>query len=221
MTGSDCGKVLIRASGRSNLLRVRWDRFFEDLQGQFDAEWEAERASLDTEAERLRLSRVTLRERLAVLAQGSGADRAEVSFELVGDTTVRARVSAVGADWAGVETAGGRSAVIPIAAISALGIAHADLLRSARPVVPERASLAERMTMGFVLRDLSRRRVPVTVVTASARALAGTVDRAGADHLDLAQHDPGVPRRSEDVQGYRLVPFAAIALVRLDSLDRL
>lgn len=206
------------ASGRSNLLRVRWDRFFEDLQGQFDAEWEAERAVLDTEAERLRLSRVALRERLAVLARG--ADRAEVSFELVGETTLRARISAVGADWTGTETPGGRSAVIPVAAICALSVAHADLLRSARPLAPERTSLAERMTMGFVLRDLARRRVPVTIVTASARTFSGTVDRAGADHLDLAQHDPGAPRRFEDVRGYRLVPFASIALIRLDSLDR-
>ena len=34
---------------------VRWDRFFEDLEDQLDSEWEAERAALDTEAERLRL----------------------------------------------------------------------------------------------------------------------------------------------------------------------
>nr|MDQ2699570.1 hypothetical protein [Actinomycetota bacterium] len=47
---------------------MRWDRFFEDLEDQLSSEWEAERAALDTEAERLRLSRVTLRDRLVALA---------------------------------------------------------------------------------------------------------------------------------------------------------
>ena len=32
---------------------MRWDRFFEDLEDQLDSEWEAERAALDTESERL------------------------------------------------------------------------------------------------------------------------------------------------------------------------
>jgi hypothetical protein len=49
---------------------VRWDRFFDDLEDQLASEWEAERAALDTEAERLRLSRVALTERLTLLVGG-------------------------------------------------------------------------------------------------------------------------------------------------------
>jgi len=200
---------------------VRWDRFFEDLQDQFDAEWEAERAILDTEAERLRLSKVGLRERLGELARATDAARPEVVFDLHGDASVPARVSVVGADWVGVETAGDRSGIIPFTAICAIGLAHADLLRSARPYEAPRATLTERMALGFVLRDLVRRRVPVTVAVTTGRSLAGTIDRAGADHLDLALHDPGAPRRADAVQGHRIVPFPAISWVRMDSLDRL
>ncbi|MBZ4488724.1 hypothetical protein LQ938_04380 [Microbacterium sp. cx-55] len=200
---------------------MRWDRFFEDLQDQFDAEWEAERAVLDTEAERLRLSRVALRERLTELGRGADADAPTLAWDLLGDLSITARVSVVGADWVGVETAGDRSGVIPLASIAAIGLGHADLLRSARPRASERASLTERMTLGFVLRDLVRRRTPVTVTTTGGRALAGTIDRAGADHLDLALHDPGSPRRADAVNGHRLVPFSAVSWVRVDNLERL
>jgi hypothetical protein len=199
---------------------VRWDRFFEDLEDQLDSEWEAERAALDTEAERLRLSRVALRERLSELGGGADADAPTLGWDLCGDVAFSARVSVVGADWVGVETAGDRSGVIPLASVSAIGLGHADLLRSARPRESGRPGLTERMTLGFVLRDLSRRRVPVTVTTTGGRSLVGTIDRAGADHLDLALHDPGSPRRADAVQGHRLVPFAAVSWVRVDSLER-
>lgn len=76
-------------------------------------------------------------------------------------------------------------------------------------------ALGQRMGLGFVLRDLVRRRVAVTVQLVGGRELSGTIDRAGADHLDLAVHDRGTPRRAENVTGYRVVPFTAIVLVRL------
>jgi hypothetical protein len=71
---------------------MRWDRFFEDLEDQLDSEWEAERAVLDTEAERLRLARVTLRERLAALGDGRGT--AVVSAEVADGSVFTGRVSA-------------------------------------------------------------------------------------------------------------------------------
>lgn len=199
---------------------MRWERFFEDLQDQFDAEWEAERAVLDTEAERLRLSKVTLRERLLVVARTEASQRPDIVVELIGSESVHARITAVGVDWVGVEMAAGRSGIIPVAAISALQLPHADVLRSARPADTGRASVAERMGIGFVLRDLVRRRVPVTVATTDARTRSGTIDRAGVDHLDLALHEPGEPRRADSVRGHRIVPFSALAWVRVDGAGR-
>ena len=194
---------------------MRWDRFFDDLEGQLASEWEAERAALDTEAERLRLSRVSLRERLTALADHDGADAAP-SFEMADGTVLSAHVSGVGTDWVALE--GGRTGglVLPFASITAIGMPHADLLRSARPG-PARGALAERMTLGFVLRDLVRRRVAVTLHLTSGRMLAGTIDRAGADHLDLAVHEPGTPRRASEVTGHRIVPFEAVAWIRIDA----
>lgn len=196
---------------------VRWDRFFDDLEAQFASEWEAERAALDTEAERLRLSRVPLRDRLAAL-QGRERTGSSPSFEFSDGAVLAAEVSGVGADWVALDPSESRAGAVlaPLASIAAIGAAHADLLRSARPL-EERSSLTDRMTLGFVLRDLVRRRAAVAVHLATGRGLTGTIDRAGADHLDLALHEPGTPRRASDVIGYRLVRFASIAWMRLDA----
>lgn len=200
---------------------MRWDRFFDDLEDQLASEWEAERAALDTEAERLRLSRVTLAERLGRLAAGTRAASASApvaSFDLSDGTTLRASVTRVGTDWLALLPAERRAGavIVPFASILAVGMPHADLLRSARPT-GARDPLADRLTFGFVLRDLVRRRVGVAVQLASGRSLTGTIDRAGADHLDLALHDPGSARRTDAVAGYRVVPFAAVAWVRADE----
>ena len=47
---------------------VEWEHLFDDLEGQLAAEWESERAALDAESERLRISKVTLHDRLRVMS---------------------------------------------------------------------------------------------------------------------------------------------------------
>lgn len=214
--------------------RVRWDRFFEDLEDQLDSEWEAERAALDTEAERLRLSRIPLHDRLMALhapptVTASAQRRAKtVSLELVDALVLVGTISRVGTDWVALAEEGragdiasassGPAAlwVVPLASIRGVVLSAEEMLSSVREATPGDA-LGQRMSLGFVLRDLVRRRVAVTVRLATSRALSGTIDRAGVDHLDLALHDVGAPRRAENVTGYRIVPFAALAAVRVDA----
>jgi hypothetical protein len=193
---------------------VRWDRFFEDLEDQLDSEWEAERAALDTEAERLRLSRVELRARLLALA----ADADAVAVHLVDGSALPGRLVRVGADWCAIAEDSRRAGavIVPLSAVVAVSTAHDALLRSARENVPDTA-LQRRMGFGFVLRDLVRRRASVTLALAGGASLSGTIDRASADHLDLALHEPGTARRTDAVTGHRMVAFAAIAVVRVAS----
>lgn len=206
-----------RADGLSpTLTQMRWDRFFEDLEDQLAAEWEAERAALDSEAERLRVSRLALRERLVGFAQ---ADASPLSIELGDGSVLEASVSSVGADWMAVRPLRAPGAVesaviLPLHAVRAIGAAQGELLRSARPIEPE-SRLAQRVTFGFALRDLARRRAAVSVGVVSGRALSGTIDRVGADHLDLALHDPDSPRRSGAVTAFRILSFDAVAWVRV------
>lgn len=206
------------SSGRDQLSyarRVRWENFFDDLEGQLAAEWEAERAALDTEAERLRLSRVALRERLSMLIDRE-RPQGVPAFEIVDGTLLSAEVTGVGADWVALEGGAAGAMVVPFTAIASIGLPHEDVLRSARPVTG-RTGLSERMGFGFVMRDVVRRRIPVTVHLTQGRILSGTIDRAGADHLDVALHEPGTVRRALEVTGHRLVPFAAVGWVRLEG----
>ncbi|WP_345801940.1 hypothetical protein AAIB33_02195 [Microbacterium sp. AZCO] len=158
-----------------------------------------------------------LRDRLTALLDRDESTAAP-SFEFRDGTVVAAEVSGVGADWAALQPSPARTGAIiaPLSAIMSIGMPHPDLLRSARPVAAT-SSLAERMTLGFALRDLVRRRVGVTLHLVHGRSLSGTIDRAGADHLDLAVHEPGAPRRADAVSGHRLVPFEAIAWIRLEG----
>lgn len=200
---------------------MRWDGFFADLEDQFSSEWEAERSSVDSETERLRVSRLALRERLAVLVGSRGGAR-HPSFDLVDGTTLAAEVTIVGADWVALDTDDSRTgtALVPIGSLVSIGMPARDLERSVRPARASGSDLSSRMTFGFVMRDLGRRRSGIAVNLVHGRSLTGTIDRAGADHLDLALHDPGAPRRTAEVLGHRAIPFPAIAWVRLDPRDR-
>lgn len=198
--------------------RVHWDRLFEDLEGQLASEWESERAALDAESERLRISRLELRSRLRVLC----ADSAQATIDLAGGARIRARLKALGADWVAAaivqteDAAAVRSTrIIPLHAVHGLSIDHGLLLASLDDADSSAPVLRERMSLGFVLRDLARRRVPVRVVGIDGADFHGTVDRAGADHLDLALHDPGTARIAAAVRGFRMIPFAAVTSVQI------
>ena len=199
---------------------MRWERFFDDLEDQLAAEWEAERAALESEAERVRVAREDLRTRLVAIARDA---EAPVVLELADGSAVEVELATVGADWVAASERGGarRLVLAPIAALRGLRAAGADLRRSARPSSDRGDLLAERVTFALALRDLARRRVGVAIgVDAGAgrtRVLAGTLDRVAADHADLAEHDAGAPRRAAEVRGHRLLPLSAIAWVRIEA----
>ncbi|WP_091231932.1 hypothetical protein [Microbacterium sp. 3J1] len=196
---------------------MHWDRLFEDLEGQLASEWEGERAALDAESERLRISRLDLRSRLRALC----VMQAPATIDLPGGRRVRSRLHALGADWmaaAMIEAEGVSTArttrLFPLSAVRGLTTDHGLLLASLEEGEASSADLRERMTLGFVLRDLARRRVAVRIVGLDGPDLHGTIDRAGADHLDLALHDPGEARLAGAVRGFRILPFTALVSVQ-------
>lgn len=196
---------------------MQWDRLFEDLEGQLASEWEAERAALDAESERLRIARLGLHSRLRALC-GIGA---EVTMDLTGGRRLPVALHTLGADWiaAASRTAAGvqrtpSTLLMPLHAVRGMTLDHGLVLASLEESTASDRSLRERMTLGFVLRDLARRRIPVHVSTLDGDEVHGTIDRAAADHLDIAVHDAGDARRAAAVHAFRIIPFSCVVAVR-------
>ncbi|MGM1017727.1 MAG: hypothetical protein ACQEW8_09345 [Actinomycetota bacterium] len=190
---------------------MQWERLFEDLEDQLASEWEAERSALDSETERLRISRLELRARLRRIA----ADRTVVVIDVPDQRRLRAVVHDVGADWVAIRgTEDHGTTLMPLTAVTAIELDHSGILSSLDAPPPPRP-LRERMTLGFVLRDLARRRVPLSFAVLGGGHRHGTIDRAGADHLDVALHDPGAPRRRDAVHGFCVIPLRSLVWARM------
>jgi len=201
---------------------VRWDDLFDDLEGQLEHELNAEETDLRAEEERLRLGRLSLRNRLASLAQARGSRAAVLRVVLSSGETITVRPTTFGRDWLAADPAAdlldgasaGAQCVLPLAAIAGV-VLHPDQVAGSLGAESESAArLVDRIGLPFVLRDLCRRRRSVVLRT-PAGLLTGTIDRVGRDHLDLAMHAPGTSRRAPEVQQYRIVPLAQIQLVQL------
>jgi hypothetical protein len=196
---------------------MRWDNLFDDLEGQLEQEIGAEDLDLLAEEERLRVGRLSLRDRLGVLIPASSMSD-PIRLILVDGTRIGIDAGAVGRDWIAGEVCDDSprtaSCVIPVAAIAGCLPSPAQVAASvdARPEAGV-GSLASRLGLTFVLRDLCRRRSAVHIQMRHEH-LHGTIDRVGRDHLDLAEHEPGIPRRERAVRAVRLVPVPEVVLLR-------
>jgi len=68
------------------------------------------------------------------------------------------------------------------------------------------------------LRAVARDRAPVSVLTGGDDGLTGTIDRVGADFVELAAQAAWEQRRGPAVRSVLLVPLGAIRLVRAQPL---
>ena len=204
----------------SSFALMRWDSLFDDLESQLEREISAEEVDLNAEEERLRLGRLSVRDRLVALQDATPAG-SELRIGVIlcnGDRVVAFPVM-IGRDWFSAdvfsESTRSRQVIIPIASVAGVSLpppqAHASL---AGPDDAGHPSLSARLGLPFVLRDLCRRRRSIEVVTVTG-SLRGTIDRVGRDHLDLAIHELGSPRRASAVSEVRLVPLAAVVVVKL------
>lgn len=203
---------------------MRWDRLFDDLESQLERELSAEEVDLDAEEERLRLGRLSLRDRMVALQErrtdiGSG-DTERVELTLIDGSRLSVHPTTVGRDWMSVDVLGESArvtqSIVPFASIAGISLdpsqVRASLAGSARD--DAHPSLSARLGLPFVLRDLCRRRRGVDLVTTTG-LIHATIDRVGRDHLDVAAHERGMARRASAVTELRIVPLAALLLVRL------
>ncbi|AYG04308.1 hypothetical protein [Gryllotalpicola protaetiae] len=196
---------------------MRFDLLFDDLEAQLEAQLVTENTQQRGEEERLRAARTSLRERLAALV---ATGERSIRLRLLDGSAVDLTLATVGRDWLAAELAGGSECVVPLGAIASVSLSAAQLQASRGRMPEQKPGAAEALTgkigIGVVLRDLARRRVPVDVADRAQPApVHGTIDRVGADHLDLAVHERGAVRRESSVLERRVVALGAITMLRL------
>jgi hypothetical protein len=182
---------------------VRWEALFGDLEAQFQ---QADAAQLQAEvADRTRreLARIRLVDRLRAAV---GYD---LSWSVRGGVTVTARLVDVGPDWALATEDLGREVLVALPAVlwvAGLGPRAGD--------PDSEGAVAKRLDLRHALRGLARDRSIVSCVLVDGSLVNGTVDRVGADYVDLAEVPPGESRRGSGARIVRGVPLTALALVR-------
>lgn len=173
-----------------------------DLSAQLDAALAAELADEVAERSRWEVGQLRLVDRL----------RAALGRPLVVGTTageLTGVLAQVGSDWVEVVEGSARRLLIRASVIT-------DVRGLGRSSVAPGSEGAVTARLGFrhALRALARARVPVVIVLAGGRSVAGTIDRVGADLVDLAEHPVDEPRRSGTVRGIRTIPTDAIRYLR-------
>jgi len=178
---------------------MRWEPLFADLEAQLDRAEQAEALGEVAERTRLEWARTGLADRLRA------AEDWPLRLVLDGGESVTGRCTDAAPEWVSLGTDTG-AALVPLHAVawvSGLG----------REVAPEPGRVLRRLGLASALRALARDRAGVRLLTAGG-TVTGTIDRVGADHLDLAEHPPGEPRRASAVRAVLAVPFPAIRVVR-------
>ncbi len=193
---------------------MRWERLFAELEARFeelsDEQVDAELA----DRERVAVGTITALERLA------GALDQSVRFTLAGGGTITGILRSVGPDWLLVAEGAQRDCLVPWRSVTvAQGLTAAT--------GPALTGLDLRLDLRRALRGLARDRAPVQLAVAgwsgdggspiaagTSVELTGTIDRVGADFLEIALHAAWEPRRASAVRSVALVPLPSILLVR-------
>lgn len=182
---------------------MRWDDLFADLEAQLVA---AEAADLAAEVADRSRREVAL---LTFVDRARAAGGATVRLRVAGVGVVDGVLAEVGQEWLLLAEPTGRQSLVPMAAVlsvSGLG------LRSAAPGSGGR--VFERLGLASALRAIARDRSPLTVWLGDGSAVSGTIDRVGADFMELRVHAAGEVAPRGEPLGVRTVPLAAVAVVR-------
>lgn len=184
--------------------RMRWSRLFADFEAQLEQQLAEEVRARAVETTRVEVGRIALADRL----RAAGGEPLAVTLR--SGAAVRGVLEAVGTDWMIVLEDDHVEHLVPTAQVAAY-------FQLPTKVAPEQTAGEEliwsRLTLRNALRALARDRAYVAVSAGAAPEAGGTLDRVGADFVDLAIHAAGEPRRAGTVRTVATIPIAAISLV--------
>ncbi len=188
---------------------MRWEQLFRDLDARFEELADAEMWAELADRQRLAAGALQLSARLG------GAVGRHLRIRTSAGPGLSGTLRSVGPDWLLVDEAPGRETVVARAAVTIVeGLTWST--------APELSGVALRLDLRYMLRGIARDRSPVAVVVSGSSGdgagagaeITGTLDRVGADFVELAVHAPWEPRRASDVRGVVAIPLSAVVLVR-------
>jgi hypothetical protein len=184
---------------------MRWDALFADLAGQADRLARAERAAEIEERTRIEAGSITLFDRLRP-AVGS-----RLRVRALGGVSSAGMLRRLGRDWLLIAETTEQETVLPGPAV----LSVAGLSRWAAPpdeTGPGRTPV--RLGLRAALRAIARDRSGVRVHLVDGAIVEGTIDRVGADLIEVAVHERGSARRQSGVCHLEVIPVGALAALR-------
>ncbi len=180
---------------------MRWQKLFADLEAQFAAAASAAELAESASRARAESGSVLLAERLA------GAVGQPVRLRCRGAGQVAGVLVEVGPDWLLLSAEGGRELLVAARSVTLAS----GLVRRTHAAEDEPPRV--RTDLRRALKALVRDRSEVSLVLEDGGRLTGTLDRVGADFVEIAEHPADVPRRASAVRAVHGVPLHALAVV--------
>jgi len=196
----------VKSSALDCEVPMRWNALFDDLEGQAAAIAQAELEGRVDARIRHEVGQLNLIDRLRPTVGAS------LSLRTSGGAWVIGTVTRVGSEWLLLAEDAGREAVVALGALTAVsGVGRLSAGPDSMTVVESRLGLRH------VLRGLARDRSTLRIHLSDSQILDGTIDRVGADFIEVAEHAAGEVRRRDEVRRVSIVAISAIAVIRRDS----
>src|SRR3954447_18236382 len=194
---------------------MRWEQLFADLEAQAAEQEAAAEQAEEASRARAEYGRLRLADRLR------GAAGQQLSLSCRGAGELSGRLVDVGVDWLLLVDTQAREMLVAADAVTAAAGPVAGAAPAGgggggagRGAAGDEGEVTRRLALRRALRGLARDRATVSCLLEDGATLTGTVDRVGADFVELAEHPVDQPRRPAAVTAVRAVPLRAVVAVR-------
>ncbi|MEO7125837.1 MAG: hypothetical protein ABI382_09820 [Nakamurella sp.] len=188
---------------------MRWEQLFADLDSRFDELADAEMMAELPDRQRSAAGSLTVVQRCI------GAIGADVRVRVRSGALHSGELRGVGPDWILLGmTSPGEVLLSMVAVVTIDGLTAT----TGAPL----SVVGSRIDLRLAMRGIARDRSPVVIgvmgapdgMAGAGTELSGTIDRVGADFIEMAQHATWEPRRASSVRSMLLVPIGAVDSVR-------